>query len=77
MLQMKMISLILTVCVLLAIYDGTLVEAGRLKKLKELEEKLPNLKFERCCMKIRCYLPNVCYRTFALRLCGCLYEGEF
>ena len=77
MLQMKMISLMLTVCVLLAINDNTSVEAGRLKKLEELEEKLANLKFERCCKKIRCYLPNVCYRIFALRFCRCLYEGEF
>ena len=57
----KMMSLILTVCVLLAILDSTSVVAVQ-KKFRRLSKAVNKLRHKKCCARIKCYYPQLCIK---------------
>ena len=74
--KMKVVPFVLSLCVLLAILDNMSAEAGfGLTKLEKMEKKAK--KFARCCKKLNCYLPDVCYPSiFNNKLCDCYRKNE-
>ena len=75
--MMKMMLVISAVFVLLAICDNLYVEAGLLGFGKKQYDKIGNMnkhamKFQRCCKRINCEYPDLCYPSINPRkFCDC------
>ena len=82
--MMKMTSLISTVCVLFAILDIMRVESGLLRFGRKQYDKIGNKnkkddRFERCCKKINCNPPDLCYpiKDPTVTFCECQLLLDF
>ena len=76
--MMKMMTFISTVCVLFVIIDIMSVEAGLLRFGRKLYDKIGNQnkkddRFERCCKKIKCSPPDLCFPIIdPYTICECI-----
>ena len=82
--MMKMMTFISSVCVLFAILDSMRVEAGPFRFGRNQYNKIGHQikkddRFERCCTKINCSPPEICYPIIdpTVTFCECQLQLDF
>ena len=67
MVKVKMMSFIVTFCVLIAISEGMGIKAGIVNRIRKKSRQL-----QKCCAKIKCFLPDICITTSLIPMkCRC------
>ena len=54
----KLMSVIVTFCILLALAEEMSVEAAKLNKIKKFKKDVEDL--HNCCVRIKCFSPHKC-----------------
>ena len=67
MVKVKMMYIIVTFCLLIAISDGMGIKAGIVNRIRKKSRQL-----QKCCAKIKCFLPDICITTSLIPMtCRC------
>ena len=62
-----MTSIIVTICVLIAISEGMGIEAGIVNRIRKKARQL-----QKCCAKIECFKPDICIAASLIPItCRC------